>query len=216
MNARARMILAIVGVVVICALVFFLLVRSRQGELAAVRTEIEAEENRALQLTAELNRLKDLQERAPELQARLAQIRELVPPEHEVPHLIFLIEDARTVAGVDFLSITPDLPGPPPEQAPLAEVGLSIAAEGGYFSLQDFVRRLYDLDRALRIDTVSMGAEEGEGGSLISLDVTARIFLELPAAPGTEQEPANVPPPTAPVGEPAATPPAGEEAPATP
>lgn len=208
MNARARMILAIVGVVIICLLFFFVFVRARQGELGQIRTEIQAEVDRSVELTAQVNRLKDLQRRAPELQAELARIEELVPPEHEVPHFMFLVQDSATEAGVEFLTISPELPAPPPEGAPLAQVRLGIQAEGGYFALQDFIRRLYALDRAVRIDTVTLGGGdegEGAGGGPITLDISVRIFLELPAAaPGTETAPTgNVPVPTAPVGTPA-------------
>jgi len=207
MNARMRMILAIVGIVIIWLVFFFLFIRSRQGELAGIRAEIEAEESRALQLTTELNRLKELQERAPDLQAELSKIRELVPPEHDVPHFIFLVQDAATESGVEFLNITPELPKTPPEAAPLAQVRMAIGASGSYFSIQDFIRRLHDLDRAVRIDTITMGAEDG---SLISMDMQTRIFFELPAPPPAETDEAgNVPPPTAPVGSPTPVAPEG-------
>ena len=211
MTARSRMILAIAGVLIVCVLFFFLFIRARQGELASVRTDIEAEENRALQLTTELNRLKDLQERAPELQAELAKIRELVPQQHEVPHFLFLIQDAATESGVNFLNITPELPKPPPEQAPLAEVRMSISAEGGYFSIQDFVRRLQELDRATRIDTLSLSGEAAEGTVLISLEISARVFFELPAPPAPEADTSGgIAPPTTPVSGASASPaPAG-------
>jgi Tfp pilus assembly protein PilO len=194
------MILAIVGAFVVCLLFFFLFIRSRQGDLSAVRTNIEAEENQALQLTTELNRLKDLQARAPELQADLAKIRELVPQEHEIPHFIFLVQDAATESGVSFLTLTPTLPGTPPEAAPLAEVTMAITARGGYFSIQDFIRRLQELDRATRIDNLSMSSGDDAGGS-INLDINARVFFELPNVPAIGEQPAaNVPAPTEPVG----------------
>jgi Tfp pilus assembly protein PilO len=195
------MILAIVGAVVVCLLFFFLFIRSRQGDLSLVRTDIEAEENQALQLTTELNRLKDLQARAPELQADLAKIRELVPQEHEVPHFIFLVQDAATESGVTFLTLTPTLPQTPPEAAPLAEVSMAITARGGYFSIQDFIRRLQELDRATRIDVLTLSSGDEGGAGSISLDIQARVFFELPSAPAIGEQPeANVPAPTEPVG----------------
>ena len=212
MNARMRMILAIVGVVVVCALFFFFFIRGRQADLAAVRMNIEAEENRALQLNTELNRLKDLQKRAPELQAELTRIRELVPIEHEVPNYIFLVQDAATEAGVEFVSIVPELPKAPTEAAPLAQVRMDIIADGGFFALQDFLQRMYALDRATRIDNLVIATDESTGD--ITLTLSTRIFFELPSAPAssTGADP-NVAPPTAPVGSPAAGAPATETAP---
>jgi Tfp pilus assembly protein PilO len=194
-SARARMILAIVAAVVVIALFYFLLIRSRQAELAQIRLDIETEENTSIQLTTELNRLKDLQDRAPELQAELAEMKQFVPENHEVPNFIFLVQDAATSAGVEFLRITPELPKVPLEQAPLAEVRMQIEALGGYFSIQDFIRRLHNLDRAVRLDSVAMTGEDEIPPVAITLEITARVFFELPAdVPLTEGAVENVPP----------------------
>jgi Tfp pilus assembly protein PilO len=194
MSTRARFILAIAAVVVLCAAFFFLFVRTRMTELNTVRDEIVAEEARTLQLQSELARLQDLQERAPELEAELAEIRQLVPQNHEVANFLFQVEEASNAAGVDFLDITPELPKAPPEGAPLAEVRLSILADGGYFALQDFVRRLYALDRAVRIDVFALTGSEADAaapttgdtqGFSINMSITARMFFELPAGAAT-------------------------------
>jgi hypothetical protein len=90
-----------------------------------------------------------------------------------------------------------------------------IGAEGGYFALQDFLRRLYDLDRALRVDNLSVvaGTEEVTGTAQPpALLATARIFFELPAG-GAVTAPTTTPPatttPTAPSTPPTTVPPAG-------
>ena len=201
MNQRTRLILAIVGGVLLCVAVYFLLVRSRQAELDTLNENIATENSRTVQLEAELQRLRDLQRRAPELQLELDRFRDLVPGSHEIPNMIFLIDEAADASGIDFANITPELPKAPPEGAPLAEVRMTIGAEGGYFAIQDFIRRLYDLDRALRVDNLTMsgGLAEG-GGTTIDLQITARVFFELPGATGTATgAPAGttVPPPAA-------------------
>ena len=185
MNQRARLILAIVGAVLLVLAMYFLLVRSKQGELQTVRESVEAEEARTAQLQAELARLRDLQKRAPELQAELDRFRALVPANHEVANLIYLIDQAAKESGVEFAEIAPELPKAPPEGAPLAEVRMTIGSRGGYFALQDFIRRLYDLDRALRIDNMTMaGSQNATGTTVIELRMTARVFFDLPSAPG--------------------------------
>ena len=179
MNPRSRMILAILGVIAVLAAFFFFFIRPRQGELADVRAAVEAEEARTVQLNSELARLQDLQANAPELQAELAKIRGYVPSDDQVPNFIFLVQDAANAAGVDFVQISPELPKPPPEGAALAEVRTQIGAGGGYFALQDFVRRLHDLDRAVRFDNIALAAEEEETGDVsVTLTATARIFFE--------------------------------------
>lgn len=204
MNPRTRLILSILGVVVILGAFFLLFIRPRQQELTRVRGEVEAEEARTVQLQSELQRLQDLQANAPELEAELARIRGFVPRDDEVPNFIFLVQDAANAAGVDFVQITPELPKPPPEGAALAEIRTQIGAGGGYFAIQDFIRRLHNLDRAVRIDNLTLsGAEDDEGNVQITLAAVARIFFEAPAAtaavdPATGLPVAPTPSPTAP------------------
>jgi Tfp pilus assembly protein PilO len=177
------MILAVVLSLLVAVAFFFLFIRPRQGELADVNEQIETEEARTTQLQAELRRLEDLQARAPELEARLARIRELVPRDDEVPNFIFLVQEAANAAGVDFVQITPELPKTPPEGAAVAEIRASIGAGGSFFSIQDFIRRLHGLDRAVRIDNLTMSAAENESGGVdIQFLSSARVFFEPPEA----------------------------------
>ena len=214
MTARLRLILAGVAAFLVCLLFFFFFIRPRQSELGTVRENIEAAQNENQQLTVTLDRLKELQENAPELNATLEQIRGFVPRENEVPNFVYQVQEAANLAGVGFVQITPELPDAPPEGAPLAEIRATIIAHGGYFSLQDFVRRIYALDRAVRIDTLSIGEPEtAVGGTTatttttgtadedaLALTIAARIFFELPEGgaapvPGATPAPATTPAP---------------------
>ena len=188
-NQRARLILVIVAGVLLCVAVYFLLVRSRQGELDTINENIATETSRTAQLQVELERLQDLQRRAPELQAELDKFRGLVPANHEIANLMLMIDEAAKESGVTFADIIPELPKSPPEGAALAEVRMVIGSSGGYFALQDFVRRLYDLDRALRIDNIAMTGSEDETGTTIDLQVTARVFFDVAGATGTSTTP---------------------------
>jgi Tfp pilus assembly protein PilO len=166
----------------------------------------------------QLQALQQLQENAPELEAELQRIRQFVPTNHEVPNFIFQVQEAADESGVDFVQISPELPKQPAEDptgTTLAQVRITIGATGGYFAVQDFMRRLYELDRAVRIDTMSVaaGGETSQGGDqsgTLTVQMTTRIFFELPAGtvPGAT---GTVPAPTetvAPEGSPGATAPA--------
>src|SRR3712207_1483403 len=134
MNARTRLIAVVVAAVLVVALAFFLLIRPRQGELADVQAQVEQEENLTVQLQSQLESLQALQRNAPQLQAELDQIRDLVPQDHEVPNFIFQVNAAAAASGVELLQLTPELPKQPPEGAQLAQVRVTIGGEGGYFA----------------------------------------------------------------------------------
>jgi Tfp pilus assembly protein PilO len=185
-TARSQTIVAAVGVALVLLLVFFLLIRPRRAELGRVRNEVQSERDRTQQLEAELARLEALRDDAPRLQARLDEMRALVPERNDVSVFISQVQTAAVQAGVGFVQITPELPKPPPEGAQLAEVRTTIGARGGYFAIQDFIRRLYDLERAVRIDGLTMtGTEDDQEAAeqgRITATFTARVFFELPEA----------------------------------
>jgi Tfp pilus assembly protein PilO len=196
------MIIAIVAGVIVCLLFYVVAIRPRQSELSEVRAQVGTEEAKTQSLQSQLAQLEALQRQAPKLQADLADIRELVPEDDQVPNFIFQVQESANEAGVDFVEITPELPRTPPESAALAQVRITLGAEGGYFAVQDFIRRLYDLDRALRIDGLSMAQISPEAAT-VTFTATARIFYELPAgtppittAPGAVPPPAPAPAPT--------------------
>ena len=211
MNARNRMIVTAVAAFVVLLLAFFLLIRPRQGELADVRVLVEQEQDLGQQLTLDLQRLQELQRQEPQLRADLERIRQLVPKEHEVYNFLFQVNTAANQSGVEFIQITPELPKTPPEGAALAEVRVTIGGNGGYFAIQDFIRRLYALDRAVRIDLLTL-ARPTEGNEIV-LNATARIFFEqplgvvpgaAPAAPAPTAAPAPAASPSAPEASPTA------------
>lgn len=183
MTARTRTILTIVVLLIAALLVFMFMIRPRQAELAEVKEEIEVEESRTAQLQAELRRLQELQENAPRLLAELSEIRGFVPPNHQVPNFIFLVQAAANAAGVDFVQITPTLPEAPLEGAAVAQVRVALGASGGYFAVQDFIRRLYNLDRAARIDQLTLAPQGETLPIVLTMEAQGRIFFEVPVVP---------------------------------
>jgi len=181
------MILAIVVSLLVSAAFFFLFVRARQGELSTVQAKVVTAKSETVELEATLGRLQGLQANAAKFEARLAEIRELVPQNDQVANFIFQAQDEANRSGVGFVEITPELPKPPPEGAEVAEIRVVIRAQGGYFAIQDYLRRLYDLDRALRVDNFTMTASEDTDSGAVEIDMlaTSRIFFELPAGSAT-------------------------------
>lgn len=200
MTGRSRVILAAVGVFVVCLLLYFFFISPQRKELAEVRADVESAKITTTQLQIELQRLQELQANAPELQAELARFREFVPLRPELANFIFQVQDAANAAGLDFVNITPALPKAPPEGAALAEVRSEIGAVGGYFSLQDFLRRLHNLDRALRIDKFDISVQStAEFGVRLTMASAVRVFYELPevvAPTTTTPVPGATPSPT--------------------
>jgi Tfp pilus assembly protein PilO len=107
------------------------------------------------------------------------------------------VQQEANRSGLDFISITPQLPKTPPEGAPLAEVKIDIGAKGSYFTIQDFIRRLTELDRAVRVDGFTMATIEEQGSEdRVELTASARIFFEQPPGTAAATAPGETPAPT--------------------
>lgn len=200
MSGRARLIAVIAAIVVVLLLFFFFVIRPARSELAETTAAADAAEEQTRILTVELQRLRALQQNEAQLLAELEELRGYVPRRNAVSSFILQVQDAAEAAGVEFVEITPGLPAPPPEAPEIAQVQLDIRAEGGYFAIQDFVRRLYSFERAFRVDVAGLTVSDEEDDE-ISLQATGRIFFEAPegaaaaVAPApadeTEEEPAG-------------------------
>jgi Tfp pilus assembly protein PilO len=189
MKERSRLIAVGAAIVVVLLGVYLFLVSPRRGEVNTVRGQVAAARSTTAGLQLELERLQALQDNQGALESELAQILELVPRKNQVPEFMIQVEAAADEAGVDFVEIQPELPKQPPEGATLAQVRVAISSSGSYFSVQDFLRRLYELDRAVRIDLVTMDGTTESGETTIDLAITARIFFELPAGGATGAAP---------------------------
>jgi Tfp pilus assembly protein PilO len=215
------LILTGVLALVVCVVFYFFFIRPRNAELEDTNAAIEAAQIETTTLQEQLRGLRELKEQAPQLQAELNEFRNLVPKQVDIDVFTFQVQDAAVASGVGFVQIDPEDPKPPPEGAPLAQVRATIGAHGGYFSIQDFVRRISELDRAVSIDSVNMTTlEEGEADAEqegpINLQMTIRIFFEVPEQQAPVTAPGTVPVPVE-TAAPATTPAPGETAaPATP
>jgi len=194
MKQHKQIILGSVAIVLVMAMMFFFLVGPRRGQLKDTEAQVVAAESQTLVLETELARLESLQKQAPQLQAALDEISDLVPEDNRLSSFVFQVQQEADRSGLDFVSITPQLPKTPPEGAPLAEVKIDIGAKGSFFTIQDFIRRLTELDRAVRVDGFTMAIVDEEGsGDVVELTASARIFFEQPAGTAAAAAPAAEP-----------------------
>lgn len=181
MKTRTRLIAVGAGFVVVALLMYMFMISPRQDEFGELETQVATEENRTQALQLELARLQALKANAPELEAQLEKVRRLVPRKHAVVKFIRQVQQIASEAGVDFVNIGPEVAKPPPEGALVAEVRMTVGVGGDFFSVQDFVRRFYELDRAVRIDLLSLeSSTDATEARIVILTATARVFFELP------------------------------------
>jgi Tfp pilus assembly protein PilO len=197
MSMKLKVILVSVLTVVVAAGWFLVSYRPTNKHLAQVRQQVVAERQQVAQLEAQLSHLQALKAHEPQLRAVLARYSAALPSDPNLPQFILQMQDAANRAGVDWLSVAPTQPSAPTAAAPgtpttnvatgLREISVNINTTGKYFTLQNFMYRLERLDRALRVDTFTVGGGTGgqsgtAGGLTVALKL--RMFMSpAPAAP---------------------------------
>ncbi len=214
LSPRAQLIATIAGVVVVLLIFFLFFLKPRQTSLSDARAQVDSEQATTQQLSTQLAQLKSIKANAPQLRNQLAKLNGAVPDNDQIAGFILQVQKEADKAGVDFVQVTPAAPAIPPEGTSLGQVGVTIAADGSYFSLQDLVNRIYHFKRALRVDTLTMASQQSTSGTTgtsatssgpatINMQLGVRIFFQPPpgAAPiagtsGTTVAPTPTPSPS--------------------
>lgn len=112
MNRRALIVgaAAALALVVLWYLVFW---SPRNKALDQAKQRRQMAEQQAAQLRTEIARLRGAQNQEPAKRARLESLRTAIPDEPNLAQFIFDANDAANRAGIDFISIAPQLPAPP-------------------------------------------------------------------------------------------------------
>ncbi|HSH59372.1 MAG TPA: type II secretion system protein GspM, partial [Acidimicrobiales bacterium] len=130
MNRRALLIGAAAAVAVI-VLWYFLFWSPRNKALSQARDRREAAQQQEAQLRTEIARLRGAQNQEPAKRARLEALRTAIPDDPKLAQFILDTNDAANRAGIDFISIAPQLPAPPAAAAGGATATTAPGGDGG-------------------------------------------------------------------------------------
>lgn len=161
---RQALLLSILAVILVGALWWVFLYSPGREELAQLEQDILAAENETATLTTRVAELERIRASAPETEALIAQLGSIIPLNPALAGAIRQIEGAAEDAGVRVESLATSRPS---EQAEvvvgLHTLSVSMAVEGSYFQIVDFLRRLEDpriTARGIEFTTLSLGATE--------------------------------------------------------
>jgi Tfp pilus assembly protein PilO len=218
-----QLIIAAVVIVALAAAMFFLLIFPTFGQMATIDSQI-LQEQQAVQaaktLVAQRTQAKNA---AAKTQADALKLANELPDNPELPSLVIELQDMANEAGLDFFTITPQAPktGTTGTQGSTASAGytiipVTILLDGEWADVIDFLRRMEDSTRQIRVAGVKIGPDAQKNGVLNSTEPTTatgpeKIILgnEFSIEAYTLQQ-------TAPSKGAAPPPPAGAAAPAAP
>lgn len=203
-------IIGLLVALVLAMAFWFLLYKPSTAQEQLVRDEIASLQGQEASLRVELERLRGVQRREVEIRATLARLEELIPSGAAQPAAIRQLQTAADASGTEIASVTFGLPGVPgaaggavagdtgTEGTVLAEIPITIVAQGGYFQVVDFLRRLeVEVPRAVLVDGVSL-TEAETGFPHLAATLTGRLFAVIATEDLTDASgaPLVVPTPT--------------------
>ncbi len=175
-SARPRKEITILAVAALLLLFALAIAVLQFNNLRDLRALVEEEEMAVMQARATFNQRLEHRENAAEYEERIRVLQLLVP---QAPR-----ED-QVLSYFDFLSAKYDLDvqqisfgeREENEEAGYTRMPLSITIEGRYQNLADFLAHLYDGERAVRVDNVSISlAETPEERANIRVSISAGTF----------------------------------------
>ncbi|MFP4148936.1 MAG: type II secretion system protein GspM [Nitriliruptoraceae bacterium] len=185
-------LVGVLAVVLVGVLWYFLLWTPTDEEIAELRAQTQNEQQLADQARIRAEELRDVRERAPELESTLAVAEQLVPVDVGLPAILRQIQLAAADAGVTLENLAPSRPiAAGTEELRVEAVELSFNVQGTYFQLVDLARRLEDpalLGRGLtwRFGTFGIAEEF----PTLSGSLAATVYARTPevVAEGSEDE----------------------------
>ena len=205
-----KVILGVLGLVAIGAGGWFLL-------LAPVQLEITALEDRRQQLATELSQaraqvaeLQRFRRELAELQARLDALKAKLPTEKETPALYRAVSEAAQGAGLGVSLFQPREPKP---REYVAEIPITITAEGGYHQVGQFFEKVATLERVVKVAELKLiGLTKNKSSLRAEMTLATFMYRDAPppGRPGAPTPAAPTPAAPTPAPKPAAALPSKE------
>ena len=141
MKLRGRELYIIVGVVavVVGVLWYFFLFSPEQKKLADLSTQYDAQQTTLQQTQMQIHQLELLKKTAPQAEADLIKLHQVIPAEAAIPSFIVGLTTTAQSSGLELISVTPQATAP---GVPFSLQPIQLEFDGRYFDVEDFLYRL--------------------------------------------------------------------------
>lgn len=181
---RRNLLITVLAMIVVAVLAFFLVFKPQSDKIAQAREDVKTAQDDVERLRLELQRLQALQQQAPKLREEATKLDAAVPNDPQLAAFILQVQEAANASGIEWVSVSPTPPvASTNPQAPVQEVVVAMNVEGGYFQVQDFLVRLENLPRAVKIGNVGLSVLQASSGSpRLGAVLNMKMFVSTPAA----------------------------------
>lgn len=157
--------------------------------VAEVQADIETRQTRLIALRADVSkgvatarRLPQFQADVTQLEAKLENLRAVLPEEKDVADILRRVQGLATESNLTIQRFTPQ---DPKQEGMYASLPYKLKAEGTFHDLASFFDRISKFPRIINVGEINIKAKQASGdGSTIEAECTATTFVlqEGPAA----------------------------------
>jgi len=187
-SRRNIYILVALGLVVVAAAYYFLLLSPLRASIKETESAIATEQQTLAANQARLAQMQQTREEAAKNQAILMALSKMLPEATELPSLLLQIQDLATESGIDFMTISPSAPQP---AGSVDIVSLALSIKGSFFDINDFLYRAEQMvagpGRLLAVKSVSfaLGGDIYAASPDLKSEVTLYAFRHSSTTPAT-------------------------------
>lgn len=173
---RRWVILGLVLAVLLAAAWWTFLISPRNARIAQAEDDLAAALSQEMALRSQVVQLQDIRASEVEYLAAIGQLETLIP---EVPLLDEFIDDIYALCGttgVELLNMAPAIPAPMVDSS-LRQFTVAVTIDGEFFEVLGFLFGVMDMDRLVRVDSISVSSGQDEtGATSLSVSVGLRLF----------------------------------------
>jgi type IV pilus assembly protein PilO len=176
-----KVILGVLGLVAIVAGGWFLLLSPVQLEVAALEARRQQLATELAQSRSQVAELQRFRREVAELQAKLDGLKAKLPTEKETPALYRAVSEAAQSSGLGVSLFQPREPKP---KDYVAEIPITIMAEGGYHQLGLFFEKVAGLERVVKVGEMKLtGLVKGRSALRAELTLATYMYRDAPPPP---------------------------------
>ena len=185
-----KVILGVLGLVAIVGGGWFLLLSPVQLEVTALEARRQQLATELVQARSQVAELQRFRREVAELQVKLDGLKAKLPTEKETPALYRALSEAAQGSGLGVSLFQPREPKP---KDYVAEIPITITAEGGYHQLGLFFEKVAGLERVVKVGEMKLTGLKGRSALRAELTLATYMYRDAPA-PGKPGAPAPAAP----------------------
>jgi Tfp pilus assembly protein PilO len=199
LSSRDQMIAAGVGIAIVAVAFVFLLIMPQFTQLRGMDAQMAKADSDMQAAKSLLASREEAKAAAAETQAKLTRLDNEIPDAPELAALIIDLQDTANDAGVQWDKLAPGKPGD--TGTGFQRISVTFSIEGQWDDIVDYVRRLRELERAVRVlqldilplaptasaastSTVGAGPEKLQANVSVEVYSLPRNTSTAPGAPG--------------------------------